>query len=207
MKIAVFGATGTVGKLVVEECLAKGAEVTAVARHPERLRQNDANLQRVVADVTVADERIQRAIEGCDAVIIALGDGMKGGVRHTGTQNIIDAMKVSGVRRLICQSTLGAGDSFDNLNWLWRFVFRVPLRRAMADHTRQERAVRDSGLDWTIVRPAAFTDGEKTQTYRHGFDRFAKQLTLKISRADVADFLVKQIHGREYLRQTPALSY
>ena len=104
-------------------------------------------------------------------------------------------------------STLGAGESFENLNWLWRFIFRVPLRRAMADHLEQERHVRDSGLQWTIVRPAAFTDGEKTEQYRHGFTAQAEGLTLKISRADVADFMIRQLRSLDYLRKTPALSY
>ena len=77
----------------------------------------------------------------------------------------------------------------------------------MADHLEQEQHVRDSGLDWTIVRPAAFTDGERTGQYRHGFAAQAEGLTLKISRADVADFMMRQLRSLDYLRKTPALSY
>jgi uncharacterized protein YbjT (DUF2867 family) len=77
----------------------------------------------------------------------------------------------------------------------------------MADHWEQEQHVRDSGLRWTIVRPAAFTDGEKTEQYQHGFMAQAKGLTLKISRADVADFMIRQLRSLDYLRKTPALSY
>src|SRR6056297_1800395 len=207
MQVTIFGATGSVGKHLVNEALEAGNGVTAVVRDQSKLAVQHANLRVIVADVMIDDERLRGAVSGSDAVIIALGDGMRGSVRAVGTRHIIAAMKKVGVSRLICQSTLGAGESFANLNWLWRFIFRVPLRRAMADHLAQEQHVRDSGLDWTIVRPAAFTDGEKTEQYRHGFPAKAEGLTLKISRADVADFMIRQLRSIDYLRKTPALSY
>ena len=207
MQVTIFGATGSVGKHLVNEALEAGNGVTAVVRDPGKLAVQHANLRVVVADVMIDDDRLRNTVSGSDAVMIALGDGMRGNVRSVGTRNIIAAMKGAGVSRLICQSTLGAGESFENLNWLWRFIFRVPLRRAMADHVEQEQHVRDSGLEWTIVRPAAFTDGEKTEQYRHGFPAKAEGLTLKIARADVADFMIRQLRSLDYLRKTPALSY
>lgn len=207
MQVTIFGATGSVGKHLVKEALEAGHGVTAVVRDPGKLAAQHDKLRIVVADVTVDDDRLRDAVSGSDAVMVALGDGMRGSVRSVGTRQIITAMKEAGVTRLICQSTLGAGDSFANLNWLWRFIFRFPLRRAMADHLMQEQHVRDSGLNWTIVRPAAFTDGDKTGQYRHGFAAQAKGLTLKISRADVADFMMRQLRSLDYLRKTPALSY
>lgn len=207
MHVTIFGATGSVGRHLVNEALASGDAVTAVVRDPGKLTTRHEKLRIVVADVMVDDHRLRDAVSGSDAVMIALGDGMRGAVRAAGTRNIMAAMKDAGVIRLICQSTLGAGDSFANLNWLWRFIFRVPLRRAMADHLAQEQHVRNSGLDWTIVRPAAFTDGHKTGQYRHGFAAHADGLTLKISRADVADFMTRQLRSVDYLRKTPALSY
>jgi putative NADH-flavin reductase len=207
MQVTIFGATGSIGKHLVNEVLESGNAVTAVVRDPSKLAVQHANLRVVVADVTIDDDRLRDAVTGSDAVMVALGDGIRGSVRSLGTRHIIAAMKEADARRLICQSTLGAGDSFANLNWLWRFIFRVPLRRAMADHLAQEQHVRDSGLDWTIVRPAAFTDGEKTGQYRHGFAGQAEGLTLKISRADVADFMMRQLRSLDYLRKTPALSY
>ena len=207
MNITIFGATGSVGIHLVDQALASGATVTAVVRNPSKITRNDERLKVVAADVLANDARLSEAVAGADAVMVALGDGISGRVRAVGTRNIIAAMNDQAVRRLVCQSTLGAGDSFDNLNWLWRFIFRVPLRKVMADHQRQERFVRESDLDWTIIRPAAFTDGEQTGKYRHGFDRRVRDLTLKISRADVADFMVRQIAGMDYLKMTPALSY
>ncbi|MEM8913031.1 MAG: SDR family oxidoreductase [Planctomycetota bacterium] len=207
MHITIFGASGSVGRHLVQQALDAEMEVTAVVRDPSRIAIQNDRLHVSVADAAIDDHRLRDAIRGRSAVVVALGDGMRGRIRHEGTRNVISAMREVGVDRLICQSTLGAGDSAANLNWLWRLVFWVPLRKAMADHVRQEQCVRDSGLDWTVVRPAAFTDGERTRRYRHGFGSVAQGLALKISRADVADFMVRQLGSAEYLRATPALSY
>lgn len=207
MKITIFGATGSIGEHLVDQALSSGENVTAVARDPSRLKRQEDGLTTLAADVLVKDQRLRNAVADADAVMVALGDGMRGRVRAEGTRNIISAMKEAGVNRLICQSTLGAGESFENLNWFWRLIFRVPLRKAMADHQRQEQLVRESGLDWTIVRPAAFTDGVRTGRYQHGFDSLAKNLTLKISRADVADFMLRQLGETRYLHQASSLSY
>lgn len=207
MKVTVFGATGSIGKHIVSQALASVQMVTAVARDPSKITRSDFGLETIAADVLVNDSRLKNAVAGADAVIVALGDGMRGRVRAAGTKNIIAAMKDVGVKRLICQSTLGAGESIANLNWIWRFIFRVPLRKAMADHQLQERYVRESSLDWTIVRPAAFTDGDRTGQYRHGFDQHARKLTLKIARADVADFMIRQLRDSKYLCRATSLSY
>ena len=86
-------------------------------------------------------------------------------------------------------------------------MFGVLLRQAYADHVSQEDYVKQSQLDWTIVRPAAFTDGDRTGEYRHGFPSNDRTTTLKISRADVADFMLKQLTDDTYLHRTPGLSY
>ena len=151
---------------------------------------------------------VERAVSGHDAVLCSLGAGLKGKVRSEGTRNIIRAMENAGVRRLICQSTLGVGDSRGNLNAYWKTImFGLLLRRAYADHVSQETYVMQSCLDWIIVRPAAFTDGNRTGEYRHGFPGTDKTTTLKISRADVADFMLKQLVDDTYLHKTPGLSY
>jgi putative NADH-flavin reductase len=206
MKVIVFGATGTVGTLVVEQALQEGHEVTAFTRNPARMPQRHERLQVAQGDVTDLDA-VQRAVSEHDAVIVTLGGGRKGNVRADGTRTIIEAMERAGVRRLICQSTLGVGDSRGNLNFLWKYVmFGLLLRAAYDDHVRQEEFVKRSDLDWTIVRPSAFTDGPRTGRYERGFgtDRKTK---LKISRADVADFLVAQLTDTTYMHRTPAISY
>ncbi|MDH3273522.1 MAG: SDR family oxidoreductase [Gammaproteobacteria bacterium] len=207
MKVLIFGATGTVGRLLVTQALEMGHTVTAFARDPSELAISHASLEIIEGDV-MDSAAVDRAVPDHDAVLIALGAGSKGQVRSTGTRNIIQAMQKSGTRRLVCLSTLGVGDSRDNLNFLWKYVmFGMLLRAAFADHVSQEDHVIRSGLDWTIVRPAAYTDGELTGDYCHGFPATEKGLKLKISRADVADFVLTQLADDSYIRMTPGVSY
>lgn len=209
MNLVIFGATGTIGRQVVQQALAQGHTVTAFARNPAKLDVQHPRLRISQGDVMDA-QAVEQAIHGQDAVVCVLGSGKKltGTVRSQGTQQIIQAMEKQGVRRLICQSTLGAGDSWSNLDFYWKYVmFGFILRQVFADHQRQEALVKSSSLDWTIVRPGAFIDGPRTGQYRHSFTSTDRTVTLKISRADVADFILKQLRDPSSLRQTPGLSY
>lgn len=207
MKVIIFGATGSVGRHLVGQALEDGHTVTAFARNPSRLGVTHANLVHRAGDVLDADA-VQAALAGQDAAVVALGAGRKGGVRMAGTRNIVAAMNRHGVRRLICASTLGAGDSYPALNFFWkRIMFGLLLRDAFADHQLQEDIIRQSDLDWVIVRPGAYTDGPATGAYKSGFDPAEKGLSLKISRADVAGFMLRQLTRTTWLRQTPGLSY
>ena len=107
---------------------------------------------------------------------------------HEVTAFTRDSSRVDQRRRLICQTTIGTGDSRGNLSFFWKYLmFGGLLRRAYGDHQEQEQHVTGSDLDWTIVRPGAFTDGGHTGRYRHGFPGDDRTIKLKISRADVAD--------------------
>lgn len=208
MKLVIFGATGSTGRQIVEQALGQGHAVTALTRNPAALDIQHANLETIQGDV-MNFTSVERAVRGQDAAICVLGGGknLTGTVRSQGTQNIIQAMEKTGVRRLICQSTIGAGESWENLNFYWKYVmFGFILRNVLADHQRQEKAVKQSNLDWTIVRPGAFVEGELTGNYRHGFPSTEKT-KLAISRADIADFILKQLTDNTYLTKTPALSY
>jgi len=210
MKVIVFGSTGTIGKHLIEQSLDKGYEVSAFCRDAAKLKDYaHTNLRTIEGDVfNIID--VNKAVEGEEVVFIALGSGKqrKSNVRSQGTKNIIEGMKTNGVKRLICQTTLGAGESNGNLNFFWKHImFGWFLKEVFLDHELQEQYVKNSGLDWTIIRPAAFTDGGKTGHYRHGFSANDNSLKLKISRADVADFILKQIGNKSYVYQTPGLSY
>ena len=206
MKITVFGATGTVGRRIVDRALLQGHDVTAFARNAASVALSHPRLSVIEGDVLIASD-VLCAVAGQDAVIVALGAGRNGTVRSVGTQNVVNAMKRQGVTRLIVQSTLGAGDSRPALNFFWkRIMFGLLLRPAYADHQRQEEIVASSGLDWTLVRPSAFTDGPATNRYQHGFAPTLKGLALKISRADVASFILKQLTDQTYLRRAASLS-
>ena len=209
MNILIFGSTGGTGRQVVEQALEQGHRVTAFARNPAKLDINHTNLKVVQGDVMDLPS-VEKAVQGQEAVVCVLGAGQKmtGTIRSQGTQQIIYAMEKAGIRRFICQSTLGAGDSWKNLNFVWKYImFGFLLRNVFADHQRQENYVFQSRLDWTIVRPGAFVDGNRTGKYRHGFPSNDKTSKLKISRADVADFIVKQLADDKYIHKTPSLSY
>ncbi|MVU80238.1 NAD(P)H-binding protein [Nocardia sp. ET3-3] len=206
MKVAIFGATGTVGRHVVARALAAGHQVTALTRDPANIAAPHERLRVEVGDV-MDPAAVERTVAGQDAVIVVLGAGRKGVVRAEGTRLVIEAMDRTGVKRLICQSSLGVGDSRGNLNFVWKYVmFGMLLRQAYADHVQQEQYVVASDLDWTIVRPSAFTDGPATGTYRRGFPATETALSLKISRADLANFLVDQLTDTTYLQRTPGIS-
>ena len=210
MKLIVFGSTGSIGEQVVKQALENEYEVTAFCRGKSKLQHiSHPKLNVVVGDV-YKPETISMAIKGHDSVCIALGLGKNrtSNVRAIGTKNVIAEMKEAGIKRLICLSTLGAGDSKNNLNFFWkRIMFGWYLKDVLHDHEQQEKHVIESGLSWTIVRPGAYTNGEKTGHYRHGFSFDDKTTKLKISRKDVADFIVKELTNDQYLLQTPGVSY
>lgn len=207
MKLIVFGATGSIGRHLMEQAPAQGHRVTAFARAPKPMDSDPENLTWRQGDVFDADA-VAEATQGQDAVLVALGAGAKGGVRCKGTQNVISGMERHGVKRLVCLSTLGAGDSREVLNFFWKHImFGLLLRAAYKDHMDQEAAVMNSDLDWTLVRPSGFTDGPLTGAYKHGFPNTERDLTPKISRADVAQFMLQQLTDDAYLRQVPGISY
>jgi putative NADH-flavin reductase len=206
MKVIVFGGTGTIGRLVVQQAVEQDHEVTLLTRNPSLVGPTDPRVHVVEGDVFDA-RAIAPVIAGQDAVVVTLGGGRKGGVRARGTAAIIEAMRATGVRRLVVLSLIGVGDSREQLNFFWkRLMFGLLLRGAYADHVEQERLTRASGLDWTIVRPGSFTDGPRTGSYRRGFGPQEKT-TLKVSRADVAEFVVEQLTDETWLRQAPSLAY
>ncbi len=209
MNVLIVGSTGGTGRQLVEQALAQGHRVTAFARNPAKLDVQHANLHVVRGDI-MDGAAVADAMRDQDVVLCALGVPAlnKNTVRADGTQQIIDAMEKTGVRRLICLTSLGYGDSQEVLPWHMKYIV-VPffLRHAFADHEVQETYIKQSQLDWVIVRPGNLTNGARTGVYRHGFAPTDKAIKLKVSRADVADFMLKQLTDDTYLHQTPGLSY
>ena len=208
MKVIVFGATGSLGRHIVKSLQADGHQVTGFSRSGAWPDDVDGTGARMVRGDVLNAGQVANAIKGQDAVICALGAGMKGEIRTLGTETIVAGMQEMGVRRLICLSSLGVGDSEPVLNFWWRrIMFGLLLRAAFADHHTQEEIVKKSELDWTIVRPGAFQDGDPLGTFHVGDLRSKSgQLALKMRRADVADFMVRQIDSAKFLRQSPSLS-
>jgi len=208
MKLIIFGATGTIGRHLVEQALTQSHHVTAFARNPSALEIEHPNLNLFTGDV-FDPECVAEAVKGCDGVLVTLGSPkLTGKVRSVGTQNIVEAMQQHNVNRLVCQTTLGVGNSQSNLNFYWKYLmFGLILSSVFKDHVAQEAVVKRSKLEWIITRPASFVDGPVTGVYKHGFSYTERDLTLKISRADVAAFMLQQLADDSYLHQTPGLSY
>jgi len=209
MKLIIFGATGGTGSQLVRQALENGHDVTAFARSPEKLGLDHQRLKLFKGDVLDLVS-VQQAMLRQDAVLCSLGAPAmnKKGLRSNGTKNIIHAMEKEGVRRFICQSALGCGDSHSLLPFHYKyFIIPLMLRYVYADHEIQERYIRESKLEWTIIRCAALTNGRYTNSYWHGFEVTGKPLTMKISRADVAGFMLKQLEDDTYLQKAPGISY
>jgi len=209
MKTIVFGATGGTGRELVRQALDQGHGVTAFVRSPDKIADIEhANLAVARGDVLDVPT-IEAAVPGHEAVFCALGAGAeRSTLRRDGTRNIIAAMEKAAVSRLICLSSLGVGDSKANLPFFTRYVVvGIFLRHAFADHEAQEALVKRSSLDWTIVRPPHLNDGPRTGKYRHGFSTTDRGIRGRISRADVADFMVKQLTDTTYVHQAAGVSY
>jgi len=212
MKLLVFGASGATGIQVVQQALELGNTVTAFVRDPAKIEIKNAKLNILQGDVMDAAS-VRAAFDGHDAVLCCLGTSPRkvGTVRSDGTANILRAMEQTGTSRIIVQTTLGFGDSvkaLDQTPWIFKHII-VPflLKKTFADHERQEEIVHRSPLDWTIVRPGGLTNGERTGKYRHGFAYDDNTIKSSISRADVADFMLKQLTSKEYSKKTVGLSY
>jgi putative NADH-flavin reductase len=203
MTIALFGATGGTGLQVLEQALESGYRVRALVRDTAKLAQRDG-LTQIQGDVLeVAD--VERCVEGSDAVVCVLGTrpGAEP-VEARGTERILAAMHRHGVQRLIAVTSMGVGDSIDQVPGFFRVLMKLTLKRIMQAKEEQERLIMASGLDWTIVRPGGLTDGPLTGGYRSGLDKSIK--ATRVSRADVADFIVRELAESQYIGAAPAVS-
>ena len=208
LRLALFGATGGVGRSLVKLALAAGHQVTALVRDPARLELAHPRLTLVSGEGSDA-AAVAKVVAGADAVLVALGAPAlsRSRIRSEGTKLIVDAMQAAGVERIVCVSLLGVADSRTTLPlWIRYGLFPLYLRRAIADHERQEEVLRASDLAWTSVRPPFLTDGAHTGRYAHGFAT-TDGLKLEVSRADVADFMLAQLGSSTYLRRAAAISY
>ena len=208
MKLLIFGPTGGTGREVVKQALDQGHSVTAYARDPAKIEDIQHSSLKVVRGNVLDPVAVKEAVAGHEAVFVTIGAGpARTTLREEGTRNIVEFMQGAGVQRLICQSSLGVGDSRANLPFFTKHVIvGIFLRHAFADHERQETVVKQSTLDWTIVRPPHLKDGPRMEIYRHGFPTTEKQIKCWISRADVADFMLKQLVDDTYFHQTPGVS-
>lgn len=208
MKVLILGATGHLGRYVTQAALDGGHTVTAFARNPGSL--NISHEQLILhAGNAYNPEEVSDAVAGQDVVIVTLGSGKSRNntLRSDGTRNVISAMEKHGVDRLITQTTLGCQETWDTLNFYWKYVmFGAIIKPIFKDHEKQERLTQESKLDWTIVRPSAFTDGPDTGELRVGFPASESGLKLTVAKAEVANVIVDQLADRSYIHRALNLS-
>jgi putative NADH-flavin reductase len=204
MKLTVVAATGGIGRQILEQAVVAGHDVTAVVRNPAKVT---ADVRVVQADLSSPDPVVlTTAVEGADAVLSGLGARSKAdeGVATRGTRAIASAMQAAGTRRIVVVSAAPVGtvpspgrpnppkrDPGDGLfmRYLLAPAVKAALRAHYADLAEMEDVLRDSGLDWTVVRPPRLTDKPATGRYRTAVGQNIRGGAL-ISRADVAGFML-----------------
>ncbi|WP_167514789.1 NAD(P)-dependent oxidoreductase [Mesorhizobium intechi] len=209
MKILVLGATGKTGRLIVSKAIAEGHEVVALVRSREKAGDlAGAELAEGDARDAVA---LARAIAGCDAVVSSLGTAMSPfrevTLLSTATRALVGVMERQNIRRLVCITGLGAGDSRGHGGFFFdRLVLPLLLRKVYEDKDRQEDAIRGSTLDWTIVRPMVLNDKPPRGRVKALTDLSGVHGGT-IARADVADFVVQQLTADTWLRKSPLITW
>jgi putative NADH-flavin reductase len=223
MKLTVFAATGGIGRLVVEQALAARHDVTAVARNTSRLPEK---VRVVAADLAAPNPtELQATVEGAHAVISCLGPRPLSdagvGITSRGTRAIIQAMQSAGTRRLVVVSAAPVGtvpspgnptppkhDPGDGvlMRYLLGPIIKAILRKHYADLALMEDFLRDSGLDWTSVRPPRLTNGRLTGSYRTALGQNVRRGT-SLSRADTAHLMLAVLSRPETIKRTVAAAY
>jgi putative NADH-flavin reductase len=208
VQLSIFGATGRTGGSLVEQALSAGHGVTVLVRHPSKVKTGDPNLQVITGNLQNG-AAIAQAIRGTGAVISVLGPMHNQPTYDisAGMDSIIAAMKKAGVRRLIVSAGAAVGDPHDSpgpLDHFISFLLRIFSRYVYEDMLQVVAKVRASDLDWTIVRIPVLTDGPRTGKVNVGY--VGKGMGPRISRADLAGFMLQQLTDDTCVGKAPAIS-
>ena len=208
MRVLIVGASKGIGLETTRQALEAGHNVRAFARSATAIAISNPSLEKMRGDA-LKTEDVEAALAGVDVVIQTLGVGLGDLFRPVhlfseATRVLTAAMRKQGVKRLICVTGFGTGDSRASISCLQRLPFQIVFGRAYDDKTLQEKLIKESELDWTIARPGVLTNGPRTGRYRILAEASQWRNGI-ISRADVAEFLVRQIGGGAYIRKTPVL--
>jgi len=225
MKLTIFAATGGIGRHVLEQAAAAGHDVTAVVRNPKKLpEQVREKVRTVTADLAGPDlGALKSAVAGADAVLSGLGPRKlsEAGITSRGTRVIVDAMKATDARRIVVVSAapIGTvpspgrpnpprhdpGEGFF-MRHLLSPMIKTVLRKHYADLALMEDILRDSGLNWTVMRPPRLTDRQLSGSYRTAYGQNLRG-GLTISRADVADMMLRVLEQPETINQAIGIAY
>jgi len=201
MNLVILGATGGTGRLVVEQALAAGHTVTALVRSPEKLTSSNSRL-RVITGLATDAQDVARALAGADALISTLGGS--GSVIADSTQAIVDAARQTGLKRVVVLSSFLV--ERQRLNVPMRLATGLVMGAMVKDKTLGEEMLRSSGLDWTIIYASPLTDGPATGSVSVLAADAKWGMSHRISRADVATWLVQTVTGAQYSRRSVAIT-
>jgi putative NADH-flavin reductase len=209
MKLLVVGASRGIGLEILKQGVSAGHQISAIARSPESISLSSETLKIIKGDI-LDKHTVDEAVKGQDAVCITIGikpTRQPVSVFSEGTKVVVEAMKNHSCKVLLCITGLGAGDSRGHGGFFYdRIINPLLLKRIYEDKDRQEKIVRNSGLEWTIVRPGFLTNGPITGKYLVLNDMNGVKAK-KISRADVADFILSEATQRKHRHDTVLLTY
>ena len=208
MKLAIFGASGRTGMPLLEQALDAGYEVVALVRDPTKMAVQHEKLTLIQGDVMKPAD-VEKTVQGADAVISVLGHRKDSptDIQTVAMRNILAAMQKQGVRRFV--SLTGAGvdapeDKPKLMNHLIKFALKMLSGDVLKDARQHADLIKHSPVDWVIVRAPMLNEGPHTGKYRVGW--VGVNTSARISRSDVADFLLKQVTDDTYLRRLPMIS-
>jgi putative NADH-flavin reductase len=208
-RVAVLGATGDVGRRIVDRALARGFAVTAQTRDPEKL-SDVFDRVRVMKFMPWSESRMPEFVRGQDVVVFALGLDHGGATTlfSQTTRALVQAMQAQGVRRLIAITGVGAGETRGHggvfYDWL---IYPLFTRQRYVDKNAQEALIFDSGLDWTIVRPARFVQFGADGPLQRVTKVERETVLRKVTRDEVAGFVIGEIETPAHLRQSVFLGH
>jgi len=209
MRIAIIGASRGIGAELLKAAVEKGHEVTALVRNSAKLNASVPGLKIITGDI-LDPSSVTAAIAGQEAICVCIGippTRKPVDVFSRGIQNIIDAIGKESTQKLILITGIGAGDSKGHGGFFYdRILNPLLLATSYADKDRAESIVKASNVDWLIVRPGFLTNGSRTGKYR-AIENLSGVMAGKISRADVADFILKQLASPTCFGKTPLVTY
>jgi putative NADH-flavin reductase len=210
MKLLVIGASNGIGLETVRQALAADHDVRAFSRSASRMKLEHSSLEKLDGNALSSSD-VSQALDGVDAVVQVLGVSHRDLFRPVdlfsrATEVLLECMAEKSVKRLVCVTGFGAGDSREAIGCLQKLPFEAFLGRAYADKDVQERLIKTSEFDWTIVRPTVLTNASRIEGYkvltepqqwRNGF----------ISRRAVADFIVRELDDNTHLQKAPVITF
>lgn len=206
MQLLILGATGPTGQQLVRQALERSHHVTVLVRNPSKLNMKNENLIVLTGDV-LDEATLTNALRGKEVVLSALGKGKSlksSDLMKKAVTNLISSMKAANVTRVVLLSAFGVGESFVQANFIQRLIFRTFLRNIYSDKTKADAVLSHTPFDWTLVYPVVLTNGQGSDNYQVGVTLPMKGMP-KISRTNVADFMLKQLTDNTYLRKTAIL--